>query len=96
MLKIHELCIKHNKRMNMWGDIVMDHPETIPQIPKDVVLLNWAYTPGQKRVARTREFKDAGLPLVCCPGTNSWQSHGTRLPYALANVAFRDFYSSSK
>ncbi|MCX7016593.1 MAG: family 20 glycosylhydrolase [Candidatus Sumerlaeota bacterium] len=87
MMKIRDLCLKHGKRMNMWGDIVLLHPEIIPEIPRDVVMLNWDYSPNGKRIPRTSEFAEAGLPLVCCPGTNGWQSHGTRLRSALGNVS---------
>lgn len=79
ILELHSLCIKYGKRMNMWGDIVLKYPEIIPEIPNDIVLLNWDYTAQGRMMQRTDEFSRAGLPLVCCPGTNSWQSHGTRL-----------------
>lgn len=87
ILKIRKLCLKHGKRMNMWADIVLDHPEIIPEIPKDIVMLNWDYNASGRRIPRSNEIADAGLPLVCCPGTNNWQSHGSRLQTALQNVA---------
>ena len=86
VLKIRRLCLKHGKRMNIWGDIVLAHPELIPEIPKDVVMLNWDYNPNGRRIDRTNEFAEAGLPLMCCPGTNGWQSHGTRMAQANANI----------
>ncbi len=87
MMKVRQLCLKHGKRMNIWADIVLKHPEIIPDIPKDVVMLNWAYFPRAERIPRTHEITDAGLPLVCCPGTNAWLSHGSRLQTALDNVS---------
>ncbi len=87
ILKIRRLCRKHGKRTNIWGDIILAHPELIPDVPKDVVMLNWEYRPGGERAARTGEFVQAGLPLVCCPGTHGWQSHGARLEDSTANVA---------
>jgi len=86
VLEIHKLCQSHGKRLNIWGDIILAHPELIPQIPKDIVMLNWAYHARNERLRRTGEFSAAGLPLVCCPGTNGWRSHGSRLPQAIANV----------
>ncbi len=87
ILKIHKLCRKHGKRMNMWADIVLTHPEIIPDIPKDIVMLNWDYAPWGPWIGRTGEIAKAGLPAVCCPGTHGWQSHGTRLDQSVANVA---------
>lgn len=87
ILKIRQLCLKHNKRVNMWGDIVLKHPEIIPSIPKDIVMLNWDYYPESKSIRRTKEFAKAGLPFICCPGANDYQSHGSRLQAAINNVS---------
>jgi len=87
LLQLHELCARHGKRMNAWADIVLEHPELLAELPRDVVMLNWDYRPGGARIARTHEIAEADLPLVVCPGTNGWLSHGSRLPQALANVA---------
>jgi len=86
LLKLHDLCRRHGKRMNAWADIVLEHPELLGELPKDVVMLNWDYRPGGSRVPRTKEIAEAGLPLVVCPGTNGWVSHGTRLSMAMGNV----------
>jgi len=87
ILKIRQLCRKHGKRLNIWADIVLAHPELLPEIPADIVMLNWDYSPDGPRIDRTEQIARTGLPLVCCPGTNSWQSHGTRMAQATANVA---------
>jgi hypothetical protein len=86
VLKVHKLVTRHGKRLNIWGDIILAHPELIPEIPRDIVMLNWDYSPKGSRIDRTNEFAQAGLPLVCCPGTGSWQSHGTRMSQANANI----------
>jgi len=85
--KLNKLCVKHGKRMNLWSDIVLNHPEVIPEIPDEIVMLNWDYGPKGARIPRTHEFVDAGLDVVVCPGTSGWQSHGTRLQNAIDNVS---------
>jgi hexosaminidase len=87
LLKLAKLCEKHGKRMNAWADIVLDHPELLGDLPSDVVMLNWEYNTGGGRVPRTREIAKAGLPLMVCPGTSGWQTHGTRLANAMGNIA---------
>jgi Glycosyl hydrolase family 20, domain 2/Glycosyl hydrolase family 20, catalytic domain len=84
--KLHRLAEKHGKRMNVWADIVLNHPETIRALPPDIILLNWDYAPDGSRIPRTRELTEAGRAVVVCPGTSSWQTHGTRLGNALDNV----------
>ena len=88
ILKIHKLCLKHGKRMNLWSDIVLDHPEMIPEIPGDIVMLNWDYGITGRRIERTHEIVEAGLPLVCCPGTHGWRSHGSRINSSIANTSY--------
>ena len=84
--KIHRLCERHGKRMNAWADIVLDHAELLGEWPKDIVMLNWEYSPEGGRIPRTREIARAGLPLVACPGTNAWNSHGCRLDMGMRNI----------
>jgi len=85
--KILRLCRKHGKRMNAWADIVLEHADLMPEVPKSIVMLNWDYHPRGRRIPRTREIADAGLPLMVCPGTNAWNSHGCRLDMGMKNIA---------
>ncbi|MCK4601141.1 MAG: family 20 glycosylhydrolase, partial [Phycisphaerae bacterium] len=85
--KIHRLCEKHGKRMNVWADIAMKYPKLLKRLPKDIVMLHWAYEKDSPEIARTKEIKQAGLPLVVCPGTSSSRTHGTRMPNAVDNVS---------
>jgi hypothetical protein len=87
LLKLRQLCGKYGKRMNAWADIVLEHPEMLAELPKDIVMLNWQYIANGPRIARSAEIADAHLPLVVCPGTSGWLSHGSRLANAVANVA---------
>jgi len=87
LLKLRGLCEKYGKRMNAWADIVLEHPEMLADMPRDIVMLNWDYFPDGNRIPRTKEIVDAGLPLVVCPGTAAWISHGSRLNQSVGNVA---------
>lgn len=101
IIKTKKLCDKHNKQVNMWSDIVMKHPEIIPQIPKDIIMLNWDYCATEKRAKESDKsgnggrawqsfkFKELDIPFVSCPGTSAWATHGSRLPWAIDNVAYQ-------
>jgi hypothetical protein len=86
LLKIHRLCQKYGKRMNLWADIVLKYPELLNKLPKDTVLLNWEYEQNGKNIYRTGKFAKAKLPFMVCPGTSGWLTHGTRLANSMANV----------
>jgi hexosaminidase len=87
ILKLHKLCRRHGKRMNIWADILLNHADLVAEVPDDIVLLNWEYEPAGPRIARTRLLADAGRAFVVCPGTSGWQTHGSKLNTAMANVA---------
>ena len=63
------------------------HPELLRDLPKDIVMLHWEYSATSDRIKRTAEFAAAGVPVMVCPGTGAWQSHGSRLANAIGNVA---------
>jgi len=86
LLKIHRLCEKHGKRMNAWADIILNHPELLNKLPRDIVLLNWEYERNGANIGRTREIAKSGLPFMVCPGTSAWLTHGTRLANSMGNV----------
>jgi hypothetical protein len=50
-------------------------------------MLNWDYAARGERMPRTAEFVAAGLPVMVCPGTGGWTTHGSRLENAMGNVA---------
>lgn len=88
MRKIHGLITdKHHKRMNMWGDVVCAHPEVLADVPRDIVMLNWDYNPEGNRFGFSQKIREAGFPLVICPGTNAWQTHGGRMAPSMKNIA---------
>jgi hypothetical protein len=86
LLKIYRLCEKHGKRMNAWADMALKYPELLSEFPHDLVLLNWDYEQDGANVGRTKEIADAGVPVMVCPGTSGWLTHGSRLTNSIGNV----------
>jgi len=86
LLKIRELCAEHGRTMAFWGDIVVKHPELIPEIPKDVIALVWGYEKDAGFPTKCPLFKEAGVPFYVCPGTSSWNSLAGRTENAAGNL----------
>jgi len=84
--KLRRLSKQHGKQLHIWSDIVLNHPACIPQVPKDIVMLNWDYYPQGLRIAQSKKFQEAGLAWIACPGSSGWRSHGARLDHSLPNV----------
>ncbi|MBP8604903.1 MAG: family 20 glycosylhydrolase [Phycisphaerae bacterium] len=87
VLNLYKLCQRYGKRMNMWADILLEHPELLDKLPHDIVLLNWEYEADGTNIRQTPKIAQKGLPLMVCPGTSSWLTHGSRLDNAMRNIA---------
>jgi hypothetical protein len=85
-LKMHDLVKARNKKMMMWGDVVLRHPELIPQIPKDITLLDWGYESSYPYERHCQSLQSSGLNYMVCPGTNSWTCITGRTDNMLATI----------
>src|SRR2546430_5896818 len=72
--------------MMFWGDIILHHPELIPELPRDVVALEWGYEAGHPFDDHLEKFDAAGIPVFVCPGTSAWCSFSGRSDNALAHL----------
>ena len=87
LLQIHRLVTNHKRRMMFWGDIILHHPDLIPQLPRDITALNWGYESHHPFDRQAPLFARSGIPFYVCPGTSSWQSITGRSPNCLGNLA---------
>ncbi len=86
LLKIQRLCARHGRRMQFWGDILMQHPELIGEVPRDVTALEWGYEADHPYEADTKAFRKAGVRYYVCPGAGGWISLIGRTDNAMANI----------
>jgi hypothetical protein len=86
LLKIYKAVKSHGRTMMFWGDIILHKPDLIPQLPKDLIALNWGYEIGHPFAEQTASFHHAGVPFYVCPGTSTWCTLSGRTDNALANL----------
>jgi len=84
--RLHALAAKHGRRLAIWGDVVHAHPDRIPELPSDLLLLDWGYDAAHD-VDRVSAFARHGFECWVCPGTSSWNSLFPRFENAERNVA---------
>lgn len=84
--QIHDLVAEKSHLMQFWGDIVLNHPELIPQLPKPCIALNWGYEADHPFESEGAHFVAAGVPYYVCPGTSSWNTLGGRSDNMQANL----------
>lgn len=85
--KVYELCKKYNRKMMMYGDIILRHPEILEMIPKDIIIVDWHY--GARSFYSSAEtFEKAGFPYIVSPSVwNFLTTYPTNLN-AIANIKY--------
>lgn len=86
LLKIADLVRRRGRTLHFWGDIIIGHPELVPEIPRDVVVLEWGYEADHPFGDHGARFAASGIPFYVCPGTSSWNSLAGRTRNCLANL----------
>ncbi len=84
---IHERVAGWGRRMLFWGDIALEHPELLADLPGDALPLLWGYEADHPFAEQASKLAASGLEFYLCPGTSSWLSFGGRWSNALANLA---------
>lgn len=87
--RVSEMLAPYKKRLMLWGDIAMHHPDLLPELPKDLIVMSWDYSPQEGYDQYLKPFRDAGLDVFVCPGVNNWNRIFPNLDMALPNI--RDF-----
>jgi hypothetical protein len=85
--RVREVLKPYDRRLMFWGDIALNHPDLIGNIPKDMVVMNWDYGAKDDYLSRIKPFKDAGLEQFVCPGVNNWNQIFPNLDAASKNIA---------
>ena len=83
--RVHDLVTgRYGKRMMMWGDIILQHPDHLAEIPPDTIMLSWGYHAADSFEPAIAPFVQAGFDFFVCPGVSNW---GRILPDYATSVA---------
>ena len=86
--KLHAYCASRGKRMLMWGDEILHHPDCVSRFPKDAILLDWIYEGDAHFEDHARLMQKTGLNYCLCPGTSSWGSLTGRSDNMAKNIRY--------
>jgi hexosaminidase len=84
--KIHRLTAAHAHTLLYWGDIIMQNPALVPELPRDGIALEWGYEANHPFEEHGARYRQSGVPWWVCPGTSSWNSLAGRTDNCLANI----------
>jgi hypothetical protein len=84
--RVREVLKPYNRRLMMWGDIALNHPELIGEIPKDMIVMNWAYGARDSYDSRIEPFQKAGLQQFVCPSVWNFNLIFPNNEFATVNI----------
>jgi hypothetical protein len=84
--KVYAEVKARGRTMQFWGDIIVNHPELVAELPRDVVALEWGYEADHPFDERGALYARSGIPFYVCPGTSSWNTLGGRTQNAFGNL----------
>jgi len=87
LLQIHRLVEDRGKKMQFWGDIIIQHGELIPELPSNVIALEWGYEYDHPFPEHSAILGKSGVPFYVCPGTSSWNTICGRTDNTIGNIA---------
>ncbi len=85
---LKKLCnhvVSRGKTPMFWGDIVLQHPAALKELPEGAVCLNWNYASNVGE-ENTRTFAEAGAVQYVCPGVSGWNRCLPSLVTAYGNI----------
>lgn len=69
--KICDFVGSFGKQVMFWDDIIMSAPETIRELPEDIICLTWDYELAEGDTG-VRTIYEQGANQYLCPGIHSW------------------------
>lgn len=84
--EVEKRASSRGKRVQFWGDIILRHPELIPELPKEMIPLVWGYEADHPFEDQLPIFKESGLDFYVCPGTSTWNAILGRTDNAILNL----------
>lgn len=75
------------KQVMMWGDVLLEHPERVGDIPEDVILLNWHYdADAENAEQKVKLFREQKRTQIVCPATWAWNHFNELLCASIPNI----------
>ena len=85
--RLHDLLRDHyHKRMMMWGDIILQHPGNLAEVPKDTIMLIWGYDARDSFDSQIAPFAKSGYEFFVCPGVSDWNRILPDFGVAVTNI----------
>jgi hypothetical protein len=91
--RLHKLVRSYGVRMMMWADVVLEHPEILRLIPKDVILMPWNYDARPSFADLIEPLQKEGFDVIATTGVLN--SFNTMPNYRQSIANIRQFTSDA-
>jgi hypothetical protein len=91
--RIADLARRQGRRPMIWADVIHRHPELIPEVPDDLIFLDWGYS-HDSPFERCERLAEQKRPFFVCPGTSGWNQVFNDVWNAAMNI--RRFVAAGK
>jgi hypothetical protein len=85
--KVYDICKKFGKKVMMYGDIILNHPEILSMIPKDITIVDWHYRPDESYPS-TKTFNKAGFNYLVSPSVWNFVTSFPINSMAIPNIKY--------
>lgn len=85
---LQKLCAlgqARGRKVQFWGDILLEDLALAQEAPADTVPVVWGYDAGHPFTEQCGRLRELGRTYLVAPGTSAWQSFTGRLDNALTN-----------
>jgi hypothetical protein len=84
---IHQALAPLHRRLLFWGDVAMNSPALVPNLPHDMIAVAWEYDPEPQGFHRWLDpYTKAGMETWVAPGVNNWNRVWPDFDLALHNI----------
>jgi hypothetical protein len=85
--RLDKLIKPYGKRLMMWGDIAVNNPDIIKQLPKDLIILSWGYQAAESFEEAINPFVNSGFDFMVAPGVGCWGELWPAIGNAAVNIS---------
>ena len=85
--KLIDYVKSQGKQVMMWGDVLLEHPDRVGDIPEDVILLNWNYGADAASIEeKIKVFHQNNRIQIGCSATWAWNHFNELLCASIPNI----------
>lgn len=85
--KVYDICKKYGKEVLMYGDIILQHPELLSLVPKDVTIVDWHYR-SDDNYPSIKKIHDFGFNYFVSPSVWNFLTTFPTNINALPNIQY--------